>query len=83
MHDEIITTGDLPFQPDDPTNLNDPRFSDQPDAHGPIQHVTGATQVSGHTLYVFITRDVSCIIQGMPSERFPLMSYRQREAFPG
>jgi hypothetical protein len=65
--EEIIITGDLNFQLDDPTNINVRRFSGQLDAHGLIQHVTGATHTGGHTLDVVITRDVSCIIHGMPS----------------
>ena len=36
-------------------------------AHCLIQHVTGATHTRGHTLDVLITRDISCIIHGMPS----------------
>ena len=64
---EIIISGDLNFQLDDPTNINVRWFSGQRDAHGLIQHVTGATHTGGHTLDVVITRDVSCIIHGMPS----------------
>ena len=56
--EKIFVTGDLNFQLDDPTIL---------DAHGLIQHVTGATHTGGHTLDMAITRDVRCIIHGMPS----------------
>ena len=59
---EIIITGDLNFQLDDPTNINVRRFSGQLDSHVLIQHVPGATHTGGHTLDVVITRGVSCIV---------------------
>ena len=68
-----IITGDLNFQLDDPTNINVRRFSGQLDAHGLIQHVTGATHTGGHTLDVVITRDISCIIHKMPSIAEPCL----------
>ena len=63
----IIITGNLNFQLIDSTNINFRRFSEKLDAPNLMQHVTGETHTRGHNLDEIITRDVSCIIQGMPT----------------
>ena len=51
---------------DGPRDASVCQFTGQPDDRGLGQHATEATDVLGHILGVFITRDVSSIIQGSP-----------------
>ena len=48
-------------------NLSVHHFSGQLEAHGLIQHLTGANHTRGHTWDVVIVGDIRCIIQGISS----------------
>ena len=54
-------------------DINACQFTEQLDAHGLMQHVTGATHTSGHTLDMVINHDTSSIIQGMASIADPCL----------
>ena len=69
MHipEEIIVTGDLNFHLDNKSDCDGRKFIEMLNDRGLVQHVIGATHVSGHTLNVIIIRDNSPILIGTPS----------------
>jgi hypothetical protein len=69
MHipEDIIITCDLNFHLDNKSDCDGCKFIEMLGDRGVVQHVIGATHVSGHTLDVIISRDNSHIIIGTPS----------------
>ena len=65
--EEIIITGDLNFHLDNKSDCDGRKFIEMLNDRGLVQHVIGATHVSGHTLDVIISRDNSPILIGTPS----------------
>ena len=65
--EEIIITGDLNFHPDNKSDCDERKFIEMLNDCGLVQHVIGATHVSGHTLNVIISRHNSPILIGTPS----------------
>jgi hypothetical protein len=60
MHipEEIIITCDLHFHLDNKSDCDGRKFIEMLSDRGLVQHVIGATHVSGHTLDVIISRDI-------------------------
>jgi hypothetical protein len=70
MHipEDIIITCDLNFHLDNKSDCDGRKFIEMLSDRGLVQHVIGATPVSGHTLDVIISRDNSPILIGTSAE---------------
>ena len=65
--DELVITGDLNFHLDNKYNSDTKLFNNILESHGLRQYFTGATHNFGHPLDGVISRELSCIMPGVPS----------------